>query len=156
MTARETDWSEYDACPTCLVDAGKQCKGLVPRRGEGGLGHQGQRGLSRPHKDRPKLSGPVVPAEPVERPERVVSLVSAREERSAVDDATRALVDYFREPVMRGLSSPRREDVVPDVFVLLRDLVLSCRAHSGLDSEYVAGLIADHLRGRFDPGPDER
>lgn len=52
----EFDWSAYDVCPKCLVEAGHVCKGVVPRRGEKGLGHNGQRPLRRPHKERPKLN----------------------------------------------------------------------------------------------------
>lgn len=51
-----TDWAVYETCGTCMVEAGRQCRGMVPRRGEGGLGHQGQRPLRRPHKGRPKLT----------------------------------------------------------------------------------------------------
>lgn len=50
-----TDWSAYDACPDCLVGPGRVCRRLTPRRGEGGLGHDGMPPLRHPHKDRPKL-----------------------------------------------------------------------------------------------------
>jgi hypothetical protein len=42
-------------CATCLVDPGRICRHLTPRKGEGGLGHQGMRPLMYPHKDRKRL-----------------------------------------------------------------------------------------------------